>query len=311
MTNPDLQPYLDKLQAFRAGFGDATGHGYGRLLLESFALSNRQPLPDGVFVGELLIPYKSGSLRVVTFRPDLAGPVPAVLYLHGGAFMEGSPETHFDITAKIAARVGAAVFSLDYSRAPEHPFPAAVNECAAALDWLFDEADTLGVDVNRIAVWGDSAGANLSAVTVQNRVDKAPGVAAQVLQYPVLDFDRSRPSYAENANCPIVPLASMDYIDALYCPNPVSRSNPDAAPLLADDFSKLPPSYIAVAEHDPLRDDGVEYFQKLQEAGVSTKFDPGEGLIHGYLRAVPFSESAAAAFDKSLDWLGTLYTGKT
>ncbi len=303
MINSDLQPYLDKLRAHEAKFTMFSGHGFGRLKLESFALENRSPLPDGVVVTEQSIPYNDGSLRVLRFQPAGSGLMPAVLYLHGGAFKEGSPETHFDITAQIASSVEAVVISLDYSLAPENPFPAAVHECEACLDWMFTKSETLGINSNKIALWGDSAGANLAAVTAQNRVDKTPSLVAQVLHYPILDFDRSRPSYKENADGPIIEVGMMDYIDSLYCPDSQTRLHPDAAPLLAKEFSTIPASYIAVAEHDPLRDDGYAYAEKLLAAGVETVIDPGEGLIHSYLRAVPVSRSAAVAFNKSMSWL--------
>ncbi len=303
MINSDLQPYLESLREHQSKFASYSGHGYGRLMLEAFALENRLPLPDGIVVTEHSIPFNGYSLRVVRFQPAGSGTMPAVLYLHGGAFKEGSPETHFDITAQIASRVESVVFSLDYSLAPECPFPTAVRESAACVDWMITEAESLGINANKIALWGDSAGANLAAVTTQNRANKTPKIVAQVLHYPILDFDRTRPSYKENADGPIVKVDSMDYIDNLYCPDPQTRLHPDAAPLLATELTAIPASYIAVAEHDPLRDDGYAYAEKLDAAGIETMFDPGEGLIHGYLRAAPVSRSAADAFHKSLSWL--------
>ncbi len=306
MINPDLHPYLTSLAAHRAKFSDQVGHGYSRLILETYAQENRQPLPNGVKVSEQLIPYAGAFLRALVFRPERQSSKAGVLYFHGGAFMEGSPETHFDTTAEISHRLDVTVLSLDYSLAPEHSFPAAVNECIAATHWVFENASQLGFDPHKIILWGDSAGANLATVAALDRATHEPKPIAQILHYPVLDFSRDRPSYTENAAGPIVTLASMDYVDGLYCPDIVDRSDPLAAPLLAQDVTHLPPTFIAVAEHDPLRDDGYAYADKLSAAGVDVAFDSGAGLIHSYLRAVPSSQSAEDAFQRSVDWLRSI-----
>ncbi len=302
MINSDLKPYLALWQAHRDLLCADASHGQSRLHFEAFARAHRQPLPDEVTVREILIPFENRFLRALLFRPKGAGPFPAVFYIHGGAFTEGSPETHFDTTAAIAAQTGAVVISLAYSLTPENPFPIAVDECCAALDWVFD-CDTLEIDPERLAVWGDSAGANLAAVAVLARRGMTPAPLAQLLHYPVLDFTCDRPSYVENADGPIVKVAHMPYIDGIYCTRPRDKTDPRAAPLCAPDHSGLPPTYIGLAEHDPLRDDGYDYAEKLRAAGVSVDVDPGIGLIHAYLRAVHHAPSAAAGFSKAIDWL--------
>lgn len=228
---------------------------------------------------------------------------PALIYLHGGAWTRGSPETHWDITAGLAARTGRTVFSVDYAKVPEHPFPAAVNDVRAVVAWLFEKAATLGIDPARIAIGGDSSGANLAAAMTLAMRGTSCRLERQLLVYPACDFDTDRPSYRENADGPILNTASMPMVNAMYCPNPADLKNPLAAPLLADSHAGLPQAYIAVAEHDPLRDSGVAYAQALQAAGVPVTLDLGTGLIHSYLRALTYCADARASFERMALWL--------
>lgn len=302
-VNSDLKPFLDDWDAHWAALPANAGHGARRLHMEIICKANRPPLPDGIGVRETFAPYGDRLIRTLVFSPHGATRAPGVMYLHGGAWMEGSPETSFDTASTIAARLSAVVVSVDYALTPEHPFPTAVHECRAVMDWMFDAADELSIDPARIAVWGDSAGANLAAVTALEFQDHTPALAAEVLVYPVCDFERTRPSYTENADGPLLKVSGMDYVDKLYCRRPEDRTDPLAAPLCATDVSGLPPTRIAVAECDPLRDDGYAYAEKLRAAGIPVDLDPGKGLIHGYLRAVGQSASATDAFEASLDWL--------
>jgi acetyl esterase len=226
-----------------------------------------------------------------------------MIYLHGGAFMQGSPETHWDITSGLAHRTGRAVFSVDYAKAPEHPFPAAVNDVRAVVEWLFDNTAGLGVNGAAIAIGGDSAGANLAAAMTLAFRGSARHLQAQLLIYPCCDFDTTRPSYTENADGPIVTTASMPAVNGMYCPDLAERNNPLAAPLCASSHTGLPPCYLAVAEHDPLRDSGLAYAEALAKAGVPLQLDRGPGLIHGYLRAMAYCSNVRASFERMCDWL--------
>ena len=286
-----------------------------RAHFEKIAAEMRMETPAGVTTREFQIPVpKNGqAVRVRAFVPpgDPAQPTakrPAVIYMHGGAWMQGSPETHWDITSRLAAWNKHVVISVDYALAPERPFPAALNDCEAVVCWVADQGpedggQLLDVDPQRIAVGGDSAGANLAAALSLVFRDSNISLKAQLLIYPAVDFSTDRPSHIENANGPIVMVAHMAAVNAMYCPNPADLRNPLAAPLRASTHRGLPPAFVAVAEHDPLRDEGVAYAEKLQADGVNVTLDRGPELIHGYLRAMPWSVKASDQLKNMAAWL--------
>lgn len=303
MIDPEIHAFLADWARHWSTLPAGAGPAERRAHFEVVAAAMRQPTPDGVVSREHHVERDGCRVRLRSFRVPTDAPQRALLYLHGGAFMIGSPETHWDVTALLAARTGRAVFSVDYAKSPEHPFPAAVNDARAALGWLFDEAGALGVDRDAIAIGGDSAGANLSAAMTLAFRGSGRAIERQLLVYPKCDFDHTLPSYVENADGPIVTTASMPVVDAMYCPDERERTNPLAAPLLADSHAGLPPAYVAVAEHDPLRDSGVAYAEALRVAGVPVVLDRGTGLIHSYLRALPYCAAARASFGRMADWL--------
>lgn len=279
------------------------GHAERRHLFERLAREHRQPTPADITVSEMYAPHGEQWVRLRVFRPAASGPTPAVLMMHGGAWMEGSPETHWDNAVAVAAHCRATVFSIDYGLTPEHPFPIAINQCIAVGHWVHANAGKLGIDAARIGLWGDSAGANLAASLAIALRDAGIGLRAQVLIYPVVAFDHDRPSYRENANGPVIIVSTMDFVDGLYCRRPEHKLDPRAAPLLASDHSRLAPAMIAVAQYDPLRDDGYAYAEKLRAAGVEVRVNDGVGLTHAFVRAAPWSPAARAAVDECLEWL--------
>jgi acetyl esterase len=308
--NPELQPFLADWARHWSSLPAGGGPAARRAHFEHVAEAMRQPTPAGVTTEVRTIdrPGRATPLRVRLFVPP-PGPRasrPALIYMHGGAWMQGSPETHWDITAGLAARTGRVVVSVDYALAPEHPFPAAVHDCEAVVRWLFDDADALGVDRAAIAIGGDSAGGNLAAAQTLIFRDSALRLQGQLLIYPGVDFRLDRPSHRENADGPIINVASMPAVNAMYCPDPADLANPLAAPLQAARHDRLPPAYVAVAEHDPLRDEGIAYAEVLRTAGVPTTLDRGAGLIHGYLRALAYCGEVRARFAGMADWLRAL-----
>lgn len=303
MINPELNAFLAAWADGWSTLPPGSGPAARRAHFEIVAARMRQPMPDGVVTQQHWIERDGRRVRLRSFRVPTDSLQRGMVYLHGGAFMQGSPETHWDITARLAARTGRAVFSVDYAKAPEHPFPAAVDDVRAVVRWLFDEAGALGLDRERIAIGGDSAGANLSAAMTLAFRGTDCRLERQLLVYPCCDFDTTRPSYFQNPDGPIVTTASMPAVNAMYCPDPAMQRNPLAAPLLAESHAGLPPAYVAVAEHDPLRDSGLVYAEALQHAGVPLVLDHGPGLIHGYLRAMVYCGDVRARFGRMCDWL--------
>lgn len=217
--------------------------------------------------------------------------------------MQGSPETHRDITSRIASLNRQTVISIDYAKAPEHPFPAAITQCCAVADWVRDKATTLNIYLNRISVGGDSAGGNLAAAPSLMLRDDGFALRGQLLIYPASEFDSSRPSYRENYNSPLLQVAGMAKVNAMDCPNPQDLSHPLAAPLHAASHAGLAAAMICTAEFDPLRDSGPAYTEALENAGVPVTRDAGPGLIHGYLRAMGYCAPSMASLQRMAAWL--------
>lgn len=307
MIDPQLQPFLRAWdQAWAPLPMNATPQDRRQHFL-GIAQAMKLPLPDGVSVREHQVPFEGRSVRVVSYRPrDAAADADALVYMHGGGWMQGCPETHADITARIAADNRQVVFSVDYALSPEHAFPVAVNECQAVVRWVLTHAGELHCSPQRVAIGGDSAGANLAAATCLALRGTPVHLTGQLLVYPAVDFTGDYASLTENADGPIIKTAGMAVTRRLYCPNPADLRNPLASPLLADSHRNLPPAYVAVAEHDPLRDEGRAYAKALIDAGVAVVLDPGTSLFHGYLRGMGYSPLPRARLAAMSAWLKAL-----
>jgi len=268
----------------------------------------RRPMHPDLRVEDRRIDGPAGPIPVRVYWPTNAGDEahPVTLFFHGGGFALGDLDTH-DATAREHA-VGAAsvVVSVDYRLAPEHPYPAAVEDAWAATRWVADNAGEFGADSSRLAVAGDSAGGNLAAVVAQLARDAArsgdgPALAFQLLWYPSTMWDTSLPSFTENANAPVLDSAAMAAFTDWYAGH-LDLTDPPAtlAPGRASDLSGLAPAYVAVAGHDPLRDDGVRYAELLADAGVDVELHNATTLVHGYLGYAGVVPAATEATDRGL-----------
>lgn len=229
-------------------------------------------------------------------------PPPVTMYFHGGGFAVGDLDTHDGTAREHAVAAGTLVVSVDYRLAPEHPYPAAVDDVWAATRWVADNAERFGADGSRLAVAGDSAGGTLSAVVAQLARDNGgPPIAFQLLWYPSTMWDNSLPSFAENADAPVLDNAAIEAFTRWYAGH-VDLTDPPAglAPGRAADLSGLPPAYIAVAGHDPLRDDGARYAELLAAAGVTVELHLADTLVHGYLGYAGVVPAATEATDRGL-----------
>jgi acetyl esterase len=233
------------------------------------------------------------------------GNLPIVVFFHGGGFALGDLETHDPVARAHAVGADAIVVSVDYRLAPEHPFPAGLDDCWAALQWTAQHATELGGDPARIAVAGDSAGGNLAAVIAQRTRDEGgPTLAFQLLWYPSISADLSLPSFTENADAPILDRDVIDAFLSWYVPG-LDISDPKAlpptlAPCNAADFSGLAPAFIGSAEHDPLRDDAALYAGLLNDAGVPAELSNESTLVHGYVSFALIIPAAAEATNRGL-----------
>ncbi|WLH63382.1 alpha/beta hydrolase [Pseudomonas sp. FP2300] len=228
--------------------------------------------------------FEWAGVGVRAYHPRRAAPPagwPCILYMHGGGWVVGDLDSHDFICMELAAALGALVVAVDYRLAPEHPFPAGLDDCLAV--WRHLAAAPFAIDPRRRLVAGDSAGGNLAAALCLALRDAGqPLPRSQVLIYPALAGPAPLPSRREHANAPLLSSRDLDSYHALYLGGLAPL--PGAMPLLADDLSGLPPALIVVAQWDPLRDDGVLYSERLNAAGVDAVLYVGEGLVHGCLR---------------------------
>lgn len=237
-------------------------------------------------------------LRGRHYRPAEAGePHPLLIYYHGGGFTYGDLDTHDNVCRMLCRHAGAHVLAVDYRLAPEHPFPAAVEDARAALRWAFANVAALGADPTRIGVGGDSAGGNLAAVVSQLAThDGGPAPMLQLLIYPVTDFTsegRSKELFGEGF---LLTNPEMDWFEANYLgPDREHALDPRVSPLLADDLSRLPPALIVTAAFDPLRDEGEDYASALRRAGTPVTLRRFQGVIHGFIGAVGVSRASRDA----------------
>jgi acetyl esterase len=240
-----------------------------------------------------------GPLRVRIMSPvgTSSQSLPAIVFFHGGGFVIGSPDSH-DVTCRMLANAaGCRLVSVDYRLAPEHKFPAAVDDCLAATEWVAANAPQLGIDASRIAVAGDSAGGNLAAVVAQLARDRGgrPPLAFQLLIYPVTHLGSDSASRAEFAEGYMLDRKGIDWFDECYTRDASDCLNPMASPLLAESFADLPPAYVVTAGFDPLRDEGAAYAEALRLAGVDvTHIDYG-GMIHGFFNMTGVIDEARDA----------------
>jgi len=246
------------------------------------------------------VPGPAGEIPIRIYAPVGTAPFPVLVYFHGGGWVIGNLDTHDGICRSLANRVGCLVVSVDYRLAPEHPFPAAPEDCYAATRWLAEHAGSLGGDKGRIAVGGDSAGGNLAAVVALMARDRGgPKLAFQLLVYPVTDADFETRSYRENAEGYFLTRADMVWFWTHYAPRQEDRRNPYAAPLRAASLRGLPPALVITAEFDPLCDDGNAYAARLREDGVPVRLSRQDGLIHGFFQMGAVIDRGRASVDEA------------
>jgi acetyl esterase len=245
------------------------------------------PPPEVDSVADLHASGPAGDIRVRLYRPRGAadaGPLPALVYFHGGGWTIGDLDTHDVVCRTLADLARSAVVSVDYRLAPEHKFPAAVDDAVAATRWVAREAGRLGIDARRIAVGGDSAGGNLAAVVaLATRDEGGPPLAMQTLIYPATDMAADTASHRRYAEGHLLTRDAILWFKGNYLRDAADEADWRASPLQAADLSRLPPAYVITAGFDPLVEEGRAYADRLAAAGVPVTYECFEGMIHGFV----------------------------
>jgi len=252
-----------------------SGRSADRLRADATAAKLQCPLPSGMKTFTTFIVRQGQEIAVKVYQPG--GPIwrPAICYFHGGGFTFGSIESFDSVAAGLAEYTGAVVASVQYRRLPENSYRSAQEDCYAALVWLFDHADDLGIDPARIAVAGDSVGATLATASAAMAGERnGPRLACQILLYGAFAMRRHAVS-----TDPLLTPARIESFVSLY------DSQQDPPPLARGDLSKLPPAVMLAAEYDPLREESLEYARRLRESGIPVDVSVAPGMIHGFLRA--------------------------
>ncbi len=272
------------------------------------------PPADMARVSDRTIPGPDGNqipLRIYSPRPREGEKLPVLVYLHGGGWVVGSLDTHDSICRALARRADCIVVSVDYRMAPEHPFPAAPDDCHTALRWVAENAATFGGDAARLAVGGDSAGGNLAAVAALDCRDRGgPALALQLLVYPVTADNLDSASCHAFATDHVLTRETMQWFIAHYTGGTPAAGNPRYAPLLADDLSGLAPAHVMVAGYDPLRDEGIAYATRLMEAGNTVTLVNHAGMVHGFFGMGALIDEAYSATDQAARALQRAWGGR-
>jgi acetyl esterase len=246
--------------------------------------------PRGAIALRIYRPLGAGA------SPTKASTLPVLVYYHGGGWTIGDLDTHDVLCRELCKGSGAVVVAVDYRMAPEHRFPAAVDDCIAATAWVHRHASELGVDRARLAVGGDSAGGNLAAVVaIAARDGGTLPIAYQLLIYPATDMRRGHPSHASNGSGYLLTTETIDYYHDHYIAEPAHDLDWRASPLLHPDLSRLPPALVLTAGFDPLRDEGLEYANRLVAAGNRATYVCFERQIHGFITMGKVIDEANAA----------------
>lgn len=273
-------------------------------------VSNPEP-PEMAAVEDLGIPAPHGAIPARLYRPHdirlVEGLAPALVFFHGGGWVIGNLETH-DVACRALAHAGGLiVISVDYRLAPEHKFPAAVDDALTATQWVADNARSLGIDAARLSVGGDSAGGNLAAVVaLAARDGKGPALAGQVLIYPATDFAMAHPSHSEPETSVLLTHSVIRWFRDHYLTGTADIHDWRASPAKAATLAGLPPAYVLTAGADPLRDEGDDYARRLQEAGVPVTHRSFPGQFHGFFTMGKLLQQANVAASDIGAWLKQL-----
>jgi acetyl esterase len=297
MAESGAKPLHEMTPEEARGFGGALRELYG-------------PGPEMARVEDVTIPAPHGGVPARVFTPH-GDPRAVIIYYHGGGWVIGALDEFDTLGRQLAEKSSSTVVLVDYRLAPEHRYPAAVEDAYTALEWVADAVGRLARDGAPLVVMGDSAGGNLAAIVAQRARDGGPRIAAQVLVYPVTDCDLDNASYRDPENQLLLSRDSMVWFWDHYTPDASCRTEPGASPLRSEDLSGLPPAIVLTAEHDVLRDEGEAYAEKLRAAGVPVESRRLDGQMHGFFTMVNVLPGAAVGLDHVVEQLQEHLSGTT
>ncbi|HEY1571645.1 MAG TPA: alpha/beta hydrolase [Pseudonocardiaceae bacterium] len=309
-----LDPQVQAMRDQRAA--DPTARPLYQLTLEeartedlrSIRAGGGEPQPVAQ-VENTTIDGPGGDLKIRIYRPHTTqAQPPALVYFFGGGWTLGTMDTSDGVCRALTNKAGCVTISVGYRLAPEHKFPAAVEDCQAALTWLAENAANLGVDKDRIAVGGDSAGGNLAAATTLITRETGPHLIHQLLIYPNTDYRSTTPSLHENTDEALFNAKSVDWYWRHYLSTPEDGDHPLASPLRADSLAGLPPATVITAEYDPLRDQAEQYADRLRASGVDVELTRYSGLVHGFFTMSGVLDAAGHAVDHAAGRLDAAFT---
>jgi len=307
VLDPQMKLLLDTFNAAGPMFLRAETPEQARAKMQALMEANPVP-PEEIYRAENRhIPGVAGEIPVRIYTPEGNPPMGVLVYYHGGGWVLGDLESHDRVCRSLANKAGCVVVSVDYRLAPEHVFPAAADDCYAATKWVAENAASLGADPARLAVGGDSAGGNLAAaVAMMARDQGGPAIAFQLLFYPVTDCALDTPSQKEfAADGFVLSRGDMEWFWNHYLGtgSDAEKTNPYACPLRAKNLAGLPPALVMTASHDPLRDEGERFAQRLISAGVKVTCTRYEGVTHGFISFADALDKGKAGQQQAADAL--------
>jgi acetyl esterase len=309
--DPDAAAVFKAFQeAGRPAFETITPREARELYLAGRFVTHPEP-PELKSIKPLAIPAPHGSIPARVYTPKMlrqaGGLAPCLVFFHGGGWVIGDLDSHDVVCRKLADEGQLIVISVDYRLAPEHKFPAAVDDAIAATQWIADNAASLGIDAERVSVGGDSAGGNLAAVVaISARDGNGPAISAQVLIYPATEASMTHPSHSEPETSILLTHSVTRYFYSSYLGSAADISDWRASPARAKTLIGLPPAYVLTAGADPLRDEGDEYANRLKEAGVPVTYRHFPGQFHGFFTMGKLLQQANVAASDIGAWLKAL-----
>lgn len=296
---PKIKQILNHLESMQP-FNPQDSLDGARKFLETMSLQLSGKKESVTMIEELHILQETHQIPIRIYRPkgrDVQQS-PAIIYIHGGWFIAGGYETHDAVVRKLANKTGAVVIFIDYRLAPEHPFPAGLNDCIDGVKWVFENAESLGIDTDKVGIIGDSAGAALSTA-VSTQLGKH--LKFQVLIYPAVDNQLNSKTWETYENGPVLNKQGGIEAWAGYLPED-EKDNPLAIPVLIRDFKETPPTLIILAEHDPLLDDGKQLSANMENAGIKLKTSLYKDMVHGFMHMGELLEEVQSAVNEMAEF---------